>query len=117
MRFVLTVVCVRVLYISLIQDYSLTPSLCNIDFEYVNRVAMYNGDISSELKSIPMNLLLDLSGRSPYTPRESGRRMDIILSILLVLAGIETNPGPGIDYICFGSLNAQISCAQRRSDS
>ena len=66
--------------------------------------------ISASLTSTDLNVLLSLSNRPPFRQREYTSAASVVVASLLLIAGIEQNPGPRIGSctpVQFGLLNSR----------
>ena len=61
--------------------------------------------VSSELLHMPLSLLVVLDGRRPFTPRSYRSIGAVYVALLLLMSGVEPNPGPSHGSLRLGLLN------------
>jgi hypothetical protein len=75
--------------------------------------------ISSVLTSIHRNTMLMLDCRRPYCPREYKSSATVVVAFLLLVAGVEPNPGPSfaadVRPLQFGLFNARSAVRKAAS--
>ena len=96
--------------------------LSKSDVVYVRQFALSLGRtaVSSNLYNLLLSLLVDLVGRKSYRPKTDISKCDVLVSILLLIAGVESNPGPSArkmqrPILRFGLFNVRSSVKKAAS--